>query len=181
MAKIVPNLWFETEAKEAVDYYLSVFTDGKIHNVSHYGDTGPGEPGTVLTVDFEIHGQHFTALNGGPHHKFNDAVSFLVNCDTQEEVDELWDKLTADGGAEVQCGWVKDRYGLSWQIIPTVLGKYLQDEDRESREPGHESDARDDQDRDRRTRGGVQPSLSTRTRKGPGHVTRALSLLPIRY
>ena len=128
MQRIVPNLWFDTEAEEAATFYTSLFKDSKITDVSHYGEGGPRPAGMVLTVGFELDGQGFTALNGGPDFKFTEAVSLLVNCESQEEVDELWSKLL-DGGEESQCGWLKDRYGLSWQIIPTRLGELLQDED----------------------------------------------------
>jgi predicted 3-demethylubiquinone-9 3-methyltransferase (glyoxalase superfamily) len=125
MPKIVPNLWFDTQAEEAANYYTSTFPDSKINSISHYGEAGPREAGAVLTVDFEIYGQQFTAINGGPDFNFNEAVSFLVNCDSQEEIDELWDKLVADGGKEIQCGWIKDKFGLAWQIIPTEMGELL--------------------------------------------------------
>lgn len=128
MQKITPNLWFDTEAEEAVRFYTSIFKNSRILGISHYGEAGPRPAGMVLTVDFELDGQQFTALNGGPDFKFNEAVSFLVNCESQEEVDEFWAKLS-EGGEEGPCGWLKDRYGVSWQIIPTVLGELLQDED----------------------------------------------------
>jgi predicted 3-demethylubiquinone-9 3-methyltransferase (glyoxalase superfamily) len=128
--KIVTNLWFDTEAEEAAKFYTSIFKNSKIRNVSYYGDTGPRPAGTVLTVDFELDGQQFTALNGGPDFKFTEAISLLVNCESQEEVDELWEKLL-QGGSEQQCGWLKDKYGLSWQIIPTALGEMMADEDPE--------------------------------------------------
>jgi predicted 3-demethylubiquinone-9 3-methyltransferase (glyoxalase superfamily) len=128
--KIVTNLWFDTEGEEAANFYISLFKDSEIVNVMHYGEEGPREAGMVMTVDFKLAGQQFTALNGGPDFKFNEAVSLLVNCESQEEVDELWEKL-GEGGEPGPCGWLKDRYGLSWQIIPTLLGELLQDEDRE--------------------------------------------------
>jgi predicted 3-demethylubiquinone-9 3-methyltransferase (glyoxalase superfamily) len=128
--KITPNLWFDTEAEDAANFYVSVFKDSEIVEISHYGDAGPRPAGMVLTVSFRIHGQEFTALNGGPDFKFNEAVSFLVNCESQEEVDDLWERLS-EGGEEGPCGWLKDKYGVSWQITPTVLGKLLQDEDSE--------------------------------------------------
>ena len=128
MQKIVPNLWFDTEAEEAAKFYTSIFKNSKITDVSHYGDAGPRPAGMVLTVNFELEGQRFTALNGGPDFKFNEAMSLLVNCDSQEEVDELWEKLS-DGGEEGPCGWLKDRHGVSWQIIPTALPELLQDPD----------------------------------------------------
>lgn len=124
MQKITPFLWFDNNAEEAMNYYTSVFKDAKIGNISRYPD------GRVLTADFELFGQKFIALNGGPMFHFTEAVSFFVNCDTQDEVDEYWNKLTADGGQESQCGWLKDKFGLSWQIIPSALGKYLQSPDR---------------------------------------------------
>jgi predicted 3-demethylubiquinone-9 3-methyltransferase (glyoxalase superfamily) len=126
--KIVPNLWFDTEAEEAANYYTSLFKDSEIVNVSYYGEAGPRPAGTVLTVTFRLFGQEFTALNGGPDFKFNEAISLLVNCDSQEEVDEYWEQLSGDG-EEGPCGWLKDRYGVWWQIIPTILDKLLQDED----------------------------------------------------
>ncbi|HYZ46583.1 MAG TPA: VOC family protein [Actinomycetota bacterium] len=129
MQKIVTNLWFDTEAEEAAKFYCSIFKDSKINAISHYGDAGPRPPGTVLTVEFELAGQQFTALNGGPEFKFTEAISLLVNCESQKEVDELWTKLTEGGGEESVCGWVKDRFGLSWQIIPTRLGELISDED----------------------------------------------------
>ncbi|MEA2432752.1 MAG: hypothetical protein QOG54_209 [Actinomycetota bacterium] len=130
MQKIVPNLWFDTEAEEAATFYTSLFDDSKITDISYYGEAGPRPAGSVLTVAFQLFGQDFTAINGGPDFKFTEAISLLVNCDTQEEVDDLWAKLT-EGGEEVQCGWLKDKYGLSWQIIPTALTELLQDEDKE--------------------------------------------------
>jgi predicted 3-demethylubiquinone-9 3-methyltransferase (glyoxalase superfamily) len=119
--KITPFLWFDTQAEEAAKFYVSVFKDSKMGQVSRYGEGMPLPKGTVMTAAFEIEGQPFIALNGGPQFKFTEAVSFVVNCDTQKEIDYYWDKLTASGGKEVQCGWLKDKYGLSWQIVPTVL------------------------------------------------------------
>ena len=119
--KITPFLWFDNQAEEAAKFYVSVFKDAKMGQVSRYGDGMPLPKGTVMTAAFEIEGQPFVALNGGPQFKFTEAVSFVVNCDTQKEIDYYWDKLTAGGGKEVQCGWLKDKYGLSWQIVPTVL------------------------------------------------------------
>ncbi|MGH8540309.1 MAG: VOC family protein [Stenotrophobium sp.] len=121
--KITPLLWFDTQAEEAAKFYTSVFKNSKIVSVSHYGDGMPMPKGTVLTVAFEIEGQKFTALNAGPQFKFTEAVSFVVDCETQAEVDYYWDKLTADGGKPWQCGWLKDKYGLSWQIVPAILPK----------------------------------------------------------
>jgi predicted 3-demethylubiquinone-9 3-methyltransferase (glyoxalase superfamily) len=118
MQKIVPNLWFDTEAEEAAEFYVSLFEDSKILQVVPYGEAGPGEPGTVMVVNFRLLGQEYVAINGGPQFPFTEAVSFEVRGADQDEVDRLWDALTADGGQEVQCGWLKDRYGLSWQIVP---------------------------------------------------------------
>jgi predicted 3-demethylubiquinone-9 3-methyltransferase (glyoxalase superfamily) len=128
--KIVPNLWFDTEAEEAAEFYTSIFENSRIKEVSRYGDAGPRPAGLAMTVDFELDGQRFTALNGGPEFKFNEAISLLVNCESQEEVDYFWAKL-ADRGEEGPCGWLKDRFGVSWQIVPTRLMELIQDEDRE--------------------------------------------------
>jgi predicted 3-demethylubiquinone-9 3-methyltransferase (glyoxalase superfamily) len=128
--KITPFLWFDHQAEEAAGFYTSIFPDSKIVKVVRYGDAGPGPAGSAMTVEFQLEGQSFVALNGGPHFKFTEAVSFVVNCQTQDEVDAYWEKLSA-GGAEVQCGWLKDRFGLSWQIVPTVLPKLLSDPDPE--------------------------------------------------
>lgn len=124
MQRIVPNLWFDTQAEDAAKFYTSIFPDSRINNVSHFGEAGPREADLVLTVDFELKGQPFTALNGGPEFKFNEATSFLIECENQEEVDEYWDKLL-EGGTESQCGWLKDRFGVSWQVIPKQLGELL--------------------------------------------------------
>jgi predicted 3-demethylubiquinone-9 3-methyltransferase (glyoxalase superfamily) len=126
MQRITPFLWFDGNAEEAMNFYVSVFKGSKIVSVSRYGEGGPGPKGTVMTGTFQLDGQEFIALNGGPQFKFTEAISFLVNCETQEEVDELWEKLS-QGGEEGRCGWLKDKYGLSWQIVPTVLGKMLSD------------------------------------------------------
>jgi predicted 3-demethylubiquinone-9 3-methyltransferase (glyoxalase superfamily) len=128
MSKITPFLWFNDKAEEAAQFYVSVFSHSKIIGVTRYGDAGPGPKGSVMTVSFELDGQPFTALNGGPQFSFTEAVSFVVNCDTQQEVDHYWDRLTA-GGQPVQCGWLKDRYGLSWQIVPKALSRLLQQQD----------------------------------------------------
>src|SRR2546426_7636904 len=128
MQKISPFLWFDDQAEEAVNFYTSIFKNSKILNVTRYGEVGPGPKDSVMTVAFQLEGQEFMALNGGPHFKFTEAISLLVNCKTQEEVDELWEKLS-EGGEQGQCGWLKDKYGLSWQIVPTVLGEMLQDKD----------------------------------------------------
>ena len=130
MQKITPFLWFDTQAEEAANFYVSIFKNSRINSVSRYGEGSPGPKGTVMSVTFQLEGQDFMALNGGPLFSFTPAVSFFVNCETQQEIDELWAKLTA-GGGEVRCGWLKDKYGLSWQIIPTALGAMLQDPDPE--------------------------------------------------
>jgi predicted 3-demethylubiquinone-9 3-methyltransferase (glyoxalase superfamily) len=130
MQKIVTFLWFEDKAEEAANLYVSLFKNSKIGSVHRYGDAGPGPKGSVMMVNFQLEGQEFMALNGGPHFKFTPAISLFVNCETQEEVDALWDKLSV-GGRKDRCGWLQDRYGLSWQIIPTALGKLMSDPDRE--------------------------------------------------
>jgi predicted 3-demethylubiquinone-9 3-methyltransferase (glyoxalase superfamily) len=126
--KITPFLWFDNNAEEAMNHYVSIFMNARIVSVSRYGEGGPGPKGSVMTGTFEIEGQQFMALNGGPHFKFTEAISLFVNCNTQAEVDELWEKLSA-GGQESQCGWLKDKFGLSWQIIPSALGEMLSDPD----------------------------------------------------
>jgi predicted 3-demethylubiquinone-9 3-methyltransferase (glyoxalase superfamily) len=131
MQKITPFLWFDKEAEEAASFYVSVFKNSKIVSVSRYGDAGPGPKGTAMSVTFELEGQPFYALNGGPHYKFTPAISLFVNCETQQEVDTLWDKL-CDGGRPNRCGWLTDKYGLSWQIVPSILGKLLQSPEREA-------------------------------------------------
>jgi predicted 3-demethylubiquinone-9 3-methyltransferase (glyoxalase superfamily) len=127
---ITPFLWFDSRAEEAARFYVSVFPNSRIVNISRYGDAGPGPKGSVMTVAFELDGHRFTALNGGPQFTFTEAVSFSVPCGTQAEVDEYWEKLS-EGGEEGPCGWLKDRFGLSWQITPTVLGQLLADPDPE--------------------------------------------------
>lgn len=129
--KIKTFLWFDANAEEAANLYVSIFKNSKISSVARYGDAGPGPKGSAMTVSFQLEGQEFIGLNGGPHFKFTEAISLLVDCDSQKEVDELWSKLTAGGGAESQCGWLKDKFGLSWQIIPSALFKLLQDPDPE--------------------------------------------------
>jgi len=129
--KITTFLWFNDNAEEAVNYYTSIFKDSKILNVMRYGDAGPGPKGSVMTITFQLNGQEFIALNGGPHFKFTEAISLFVKCDSQQEVDELWTKLTSDGGAESQCGWLRDKYGLSWQIVPSAFLKMMVDKDPE--------------------------------------------------
>jgi predicted 3-demethylubiquinone-9 3-methyltransferase (glyoxalase superfamily) len=128
--KITPFLWFDGKAEEAMSFYVSVFRNSKVGRVTRYGEAGPGPKGTAMSATFELDGQEFFALNGGPLYNFTPAVSFFVNCETQEEVDELWAKLS-EGGKEEQCGWLRDKYGLSWQVVPSVLGKMLGDKDPE--------------------------------------------------
>jgi len=133
MQKITPFLWFDGKAEEAMNFYVSVFKNSKIISVTRYGEAGPGPKGTVMTASFQIDGQEFTALNGGPQFTFSQAISFVVHCETQQEVDELWEKLS-EGGEKQNCGWLKDKYGLSWQIVPTLLIEMLQDRDVEKSE-----------------------------------------------
>lgn len=128
---ITPCLWFDSQAEEAANFYISVFKNGSIKEISRYGKEGyevhGQKEGTVMTVVFEINGQEYTALNGGPHFKFNEAISFQVSCDTQEEIDYYWDRFTRDGGEESYCGWLKDKFGLSWQITPSILPQLMKD------------------------------------------------------
>jgi len=126
--RITPNLWFDTEAEEAAEFYTSVFSNSRIVNKTHYTEAAPRKAGMVMTVDFELDGQRFTGINGGPQFKFTEAVSFLINCEDQAEVDYYWEKLT-DGGDEGPCGWVKDRFGLSWQIVPAGMDELFADPD----------------------------------------------------
>jgi predicted 3-demethylubiquinone-9 3-methyltransferase (glyoxalase superfamily) len=128
MQKITPFLWFDTQAEQAMNFYVSIFKNSKVGKVSRYGDAGPGPKGAVMSATFQLEGQEFMALNGGPLFHFTEAISFFVDCKTQEEVDELWEKLTA-GGQPSRCGWLKDKFGLSWQIIPSALMEMLQDKD----------------------------------------------------
>jgi predicted 3-demethylubiquinone-9 3-methyltransferase (glyoxalase superfamily) len=130
MPSITPFLWFNDKAEEAMNFYVSVFKNSKVVSVSRYGEAGPGPKGSVMVAQFQVLGQDFLALNGGPQFTFTPAISFVVNCETQHEVDELWDKLSA-GGATQQCGWLQDKYGLSWQIVPTLLGRLMKDKDAE--------------------------------------------------
>jgi predicted 3-demethylubiquinone-9 3-methyltransferase (glyoxalase superfamily) len=127
MGKITPFLWFDGKAEEAANFYVSVFDNAKILNASRYGEDTPGEPGTVMTVEFELDGQEFIALNGGPEYTFTPAVSFSIDCKTQAEVDHYWDRLS-EGGKTIQCGWLQDKYGLSWQVVPSILPELLKDE-----------------------------------------------------
>ena len=131
MQKITPFLWFDNQAEQAAQFYTSIFKNSKILNVSRYGDAGPGPKGSVMVVNFQLFGQDFTALNGGPLFKFSEAFSFVVNCENQQEIDEYWGKLTSGGGAGGDCGWLKDKFGFSWQIVPTALNKLLSDKDPE--------------------------------------------------
>src|SRR4051794_11392273 len=128
--KITPNLWFDTEAEEAASFYISVFKDGRIVSVNRYTEAGPREAGTVMTVEWEINGQRFIGINGGPEFQFSEAVSFLITCEDQEEIDYYWDKLT-EGGSEGPCGWLKDRFGVSWQVAPTGMDELFADPDTE--------------------------------------------------
>ncbi|MCU1350871.1 MAG: 3-demethylubiquinone-9 3-methyltransferase [Acidimicrobiales bacterium] len=130
MPKITPNLWFDTEGEEAAQFYVSVFPNSEIRNVSYYGEAGPGEHGKVLTVEFALDGQVFTAINGGPQFTFDEAISFAIECADQDEVDHYWDTLS-EGGEESQCGWLKDKYGVSWQVVPTGMYEALNDPDQE--------------------------------------------------
>src|SRR4051794_18793111 len=131
MQKIVPNLWFDTEAEEAANFYLSIFENSRILNVTHYTEAGPREAGMVMTVEWELDGKRFVGINGGPEFKFDEAVSFQISCQDQDEVDYYWEKLTAEGGKEGQCGWVTDKYGLSWQVTPQGLDEVFADPDPE--------------------------------------------------
>ena len=130
MEKISPFLWFDTQAEEAANFYTSIFKNSKINGITRYGDAGPGPKGSVMTVAFTLNGQDFVALNGGPIFKFNESISFVINCDSQEEIDYYWDNLL-QGGTPSQCGWLKDKFGLSWQVVPTILPKLFQSKDPE--------------------------------------------------
>jgi predicted 3-demethylubiquinone-9 3-methyltransferase (glyoxalase superfamily) len=129
--RITPNLWFDTEAEEAAAFYCSIFRNASIVNVTRYNEAGPGEPGTVMTVEWELDGQRFVGINGGPQFAFTPAVSFEVTCEDQDEVDFYWERLLADGGSEVQCGWLTDRFGVSWQVVPEGMAEVLGDDDPE--------------------------------------------------
>lgn len=128
MQKITPFLWYNNQAEEAANFYVSLFNNSQITSIARYGDAGPGPKGSVMIVTFQLEGQNFTALNGGPHFKFTPAVSLYVDCETQEEVDQLWEKLS-EGGRKDRCGWLQDKYGLSWQIIPRALQQLMSDPD----------------------------------------------------
>lgn len=130
MQKITPMLWFDNNAEEAVNLYTSVFKDAKLGRMARYGKEGPGPEGAVMTAEFELFGQKFVALNAGPMFRFNESISFVVNCENQEEVDYYWNKLTANGGQESMCGWLKDKFGLSWQITPTILTQLVSGPDK---------------------------------------------------
>jgi predicted 3-demethylubiquinone-9 3-methyltransferase (glyoxalase superfamily) len=129
MKGITPFLWFDQDAEAAMDFYTSIFKHSKIVRVSRYGDAGPGPKGQVMVGEFEINGQRFMALNGGPQFKFTEAISFVIHCENQEEIDYYWSNLTSQGGQESQCGWLKDKFGLSWQVVPTVLSELMSDKD----------------------------------------------------
>jgi predicted 3-demethylubiquinone-9 3-methyltransferase (glyoxalase superfamily) len=128
MQKITPFLWFHDRAEEAANFYVSIFKNSKVTSTSRYGDAGPGPKGSVMVVKFQLEGEEFMAINGGPTFTLSPAISFVVNCKTQEEVDEYWEKLSA-GGEKVQCGWLTDKFGLSWQVVPTILGELMADKD----------------------------------------------------
>ncbi|MDJ0343614.1 VOC family protein [Streptomyces sp. H10-C2] len=128
MPRITPNLWFDTQSEEAAEFYVSVFPNSEIKSITHYGEAGPGVPGSVLTVDFVLDGQQYTAINGGPQFTFDEAISLLINCADQDEIDYYWDKLS-EGGSEGPCGWLKDKYGLSWQVVPGGMNELLNDPD----------------------------------------------------
>jgi len=130
MQKITPFLWFNDNAEEAVKFYVSLFKNSKIETIARYGDAGPGPKGTVMSLTFQLEGQEFMALNGGPVFTFSPAISFFVDCETQEEIDMLWEKLS-EGGEKQQCGWLRDRFGITWQIVPSILGKLTNDKDPE--------------------------------------------------
>jgi predicted 3-demethylubiquinone-9 3-methyltransferase (glyoxalase superfamily) len=131
MQRITPCLWFDGQAEEAANFYVSIFNNSQILNISRYGDAGPGPAGSVMTVSFQLDGQEYIALNGGPQFKFTEAISLTVNCETQAEVDTFWEKLLQDGGQEIHCGWLKDKYGLSWQVVPNLLPSLISDPDPE--------------------------------------------------
>ena len=128
--RITPNLWFDTQAEEAAEFYCSIFPNSRIVDVARYTEAGPGEPGSVMTVEFELDGQRFVGINGGPQFKFDEAVSFQITCEDQDELDYYWERLT-DGGSESQCGWLKDRFGLSWQVVPSGMEEIFSDPDPE--------------------------------------------------
>lgn len=128
MPKITPFLWFNNNAEEAMNFYLSIFKNSKVNTIARYGEAGPGPKGSVMTAAFQLDGQNFVALNGGPHYTFTPAISFWINCETQQEVDHFWDNFSA-GGKTQQCGWVTDKFGITWQVVPAILPKLLGDKD----------------------------------------------------
>jgi predicted 3-demethylubiquinone-9 3-methyltransferase (glyoxalase superfamily) len=130
MQKITPFLWFDSNAEEAMNFYVSIFKNSKVLTVTRYGEAGPGPSGSVMTAEFELDGQEFVALNGGPRFKFTEAISFVINCQSQEEVDYYWEKLS-EGGEKSRCGWLKDKFGLWWQVVPTILAELMGDKDPE--------------------------------------------------
>jgi predicted 3-demethylubiquinone-9 3-methyltransferase (glyoxalase superfamily) len=130
MQKITPFLWFDNNAEEAMNFYTSIFKNSKVLTVSRYGEAGPGPAGTVMTAEFKLEGQEFVALNGGPRFQFTEAISFVVNCETQEEVDYFWERLS-EGGQKSRCGWLKDKFGLWWQVVPVILAELMNDKDPE--------------------------------------------------
>ena len=172
MPRITPNLWFDTQGKEAAEFYVSVFPNSKITNVTHYGEAGPREAGTVLTVDFVLDGQEYTAINGGPEFTFDEAISLLINCADQDEIDYYWEKLS-DGGEEGPCGWLKDKYGLSWQVVPVGMDGAADRPRPGARPARHEGDARHEEDRHRRAPGRRRPALEAARR--PGAVASAVA------
>src|SRR5260370_6906460 len=139
MQKITPFLWFDNNAEEAAQFYTSIFTNSRILEVSRYGDAGPGPKGSVMVAKFQIAGQEVTALNGGPRFKFSEAFSFVVSCENQQEIDEYWSKLTSGGGQESMCGWLKDKFGFSWQIVPVDLGKLMGQKDPKQANPARDA------------------------------------------
>ena len=130
MPSITPFLWFDDQAEEAVNFYLSIFNDARVLTQTRYGEVGPGPDGSIMTIEFELQGQKLVALNGGPHFTFNEAVSFVVNCETAEELDHFWEKLS-EGGQQSNCGWLKDKFGVSWQVVPTLLYRLINDANQE--------------------------------------------------
>ena len=160
MQKITTFLWFNANAEEAMNLYVSLFKNSKVLNVSRYGDAGPGPKGQVMTGTFQLEGQQFMVLNGGPLFQFTEAMSLFVSCETQEEVDTLWAKLTADGGKESQCGWLKDKFGLSWQIVPTAFGKLMGDKNPKKSQAVDAGDAQDEEDRHQGAAEGLRHGMS---------------------
>ena len=165
MQKLTPCLWFDTEGEEAATFYTSVFPNSRIVDIARYGSAGPRPEGTVMTVSFELDGQAFLALNGGPEFTFNEAISFQVSCETQDEVDAFWSALS-EGGEEGPCGWLKDRFGVSWQIVPTALPRLLGDPDPRDVAARHAGNAEHEEDRDRRARAGRGGGVDLRSHSG---------------